>query len=96
MTRVENAELGLRADLSPVPEKVTVTTKGFTDPVAHLQIGATVVLNDTSQVLEVGDRLNRWLIGEKMVGSRLHTGTRRKDCHAFGLLTADRQPKSTQ
>ena len=51
--RVENAELGLRADLSSIPENVTETTKGFTDPGAHLQIRATVVLDDSSQVLEM-------------------------------------------
>ena len=80
-----------------VPENVTEATKGlggFSDPGLHFQIGASVVVNDTSQVLEIGDRLNRGFIGV-MDGRTLYRGTTGKDRYAFGLRTADRHPKST-
>ena len=64
--RVENVEVGLRADLFLVPENENETTKGLwglADPGVHLQIGTIVILNDASQVLEIGGKLNRGLIG---------------------------------
>ena len=70
---------------------MTETTKGlggFSDPGVHFQMGAMVVVIDTSQVVEVGDKLNRGVIGV-MDGRRLYIGTRWKDCYSFRLLTAD-------
>ena len=49
--------------------------RGFADPGADLQVRATVFLDDTSQILETGDRFNRGIVGEKVDGNRLCTKT---------------------
>ena len=76
--RAENAKLCLSADFLLVPEDTTETTKGLrglADPGADLQVRATVLLNDTSQILETGDRFNRGMVGEEMDGNRWCTMT---------------------
>ena len=57
--------------------------RGLAYPGVDLQVRATVILHDASQVLEAGDRLNRGLVGGKMDGCRTEAGW--KDCHGLGL-----------
>ena len=93
----ENTKLGLSADLQ-APGDATEAAKGLgslADPGVNLQVRATVILNDTSQVLEAGIRLNRGLVGGEMDGYRLCTEAGWKDCHGLGLCTADRQTEGT-
>ena len=76
--RTENAKLCLSADFLLVPEDTTETAKGLrslADPGVDLQVRATVLLNDASQVLETGDRFNRVVVGEDMDGNGLCTKT---------------------
>ena len=55
-----------------MPEDTTETAKGLrglADLGVDLQVRATVLLNDTSQILETGDRFNRGMVGEEMDGN---------------------------
>ena len=75
--RTENGKLCLSEDLL-IPEDTTKTAKGLrglADPGTDLQVRATVFLDDTSQILETGERFNRGIVGEKMDGNRLCTMT---------------------
>ena len=86
--RTENAKLCLSADLLLVPEDATETAKGlrgFADPGADLQVRATVFLDDTSQILETGDRFNWGMVGKKVDGNGLCTRTGWENCHGLGL-----------
>ena len=67
------SKLCLSADFLLVPEDTTETVeglRGLVDPGVDLQVRATVLLNDASQILETGDRFefNRGMVGEEMAG----------------------------
>ena len=84
----EDRKLGLSPDLLLVPEDATEATKclrGLAYPGVDLQIRATVILYNSSQVLDTGDRLNRGLVGGKVDGRRLWIEAGWKDCHGLGL-----------
>ena len=86
--RTENAKLCLSVHLLLLPKDATETAnslRGFADPGADHLVRATVLLNDTSQVLETRDRFNRGLVLEKVNGNRLCTKTGLKNCHGLGL-----------
>ena len=71
-----------------VPEDATETAKGLrglADPGVDLQVRATVLLNDASQILETGDRFNRGVTGKEMDWNRWWTMTGWESCHGLGL-----------
>ena len=86
--RTENVKLCLSVDLLLVPEDATKTAKGLrglADPGTNLQVRATVLLDETSEILETGDKFNRGMVWENMDGNRLCTMTGWENCHGLGL-----------
>ena len=84
--RTENAKLCLSADFLLVPEDTTETAKGLrglADP--GVEVTATVLLNDASQILETVDRFNRGMVREEMDGNGWCTMTGWENCHGLGL-----------
>ena len=76
-----------QADLLLVPQDTTETAKGLrglADPGGDLQVRATVLLNDASQIVETGDMF-KGMVGKEMDGNGWCTMTGWENCYGLGL-----------